>query len=87
MAICQNYDDLLERCRSRKKQRYATEQVECMMIKGVTVEQALQAVYEFLGNKYDGAAFMSFIEHRRSRGWIITDKNGVYKVIGIIPVN
>jgi len=56
------------------------------MIEGVTVEQGLQAVYQFLGRRYHESDFMGFIEHRRRKGWIITEKNGVYKVTGIVPV-
>jgi len=81
----QHYYDLLERCRSKKRQRYSTELIECMLIKGVTMEQALQSVYEFLGSKYPPSKFKSFIKHRINMGWVITEENGVWRVIDIRP--
>jgi len=58
-----------------------------MLIEGLTMEQALRTNYELLGRRYGEKAFISFIEHRRSRGWVINERNGVYKVVGIFPVS
>lgn len=85
MAICQNYDELLERCRGGKKQRYVTEQLECRLIDGLTLEEAMRTNREEFGQSYGGKKFIDFIESRRKKGWIITEKNGAYKVVGIKP--
>lgn len=85
MAICQDYNKLLERCSGGKKQKYVTEQLECRLIDGLTLEEAMRTNREELGQGYGEKNFINFIEHRRKKGWIITEKNGAYKVVGIIP--
>jgi hypothetical protein len=56
-------------------------------LEGMTIDQGLHAVYGFLGTKYRESDFMGFIRQRRRKGWIITEKKGVYKVTGIVPVS
>jgi hypothetical protein len=88
MAICQNYDELVKRCRSKQRQRYSTEQLECMMLSGVTEEEALKEVNKFLGGggrKITSSDFKSFIKHRKDMGWVIKEEKGVWKVIDIRP--
>lgn len=81
------YHEFVERCRNTKRHRYSTELLECMLINGATIDQMRQATYEFLGKLYPPSAFRGFLNHRKRKGWVITEDNGVWKVIDIKPIS